>query len=243
MPFEEPSLDTHSAAEEDSSAAAVLASQDPSPTESQGSQRHRPSWQRDLMENVLTVLLAVGVSVGCRSVVAEPRWIPSGSMLPTLEIGDRLVVEKISYRFHPPRRGDIVVFYPPFQERGERVAYIKRVIGIPGDRMRIEDGQVFIAGVAIQEEYIEEEPYYSCPGTCSGVKTEGSEFTVPEGSYFVMGDNRNDSRDSHEWGFLPRENIIGHTIYRFWPLNRLHYFRQEDYPRLQQATGSVSPSP
>ena len=241
MPFEDPSFDRRSSTGEPPAPgfSGKSTESQADPQLSQEKQPPRSSWQRDLMENALTVLIAIGVSVGCRSVVAEPRWIPSGSMLPTLEIGDRLVVEKISYRFHPPRRGDIVVFYPPFQEERDRVAYIKRVIGTPGDQVRIAEGRVSINGVEIQESYINEPPRYTCPGSCSGVPNNGSTFTVPAGQYFVMGDNRNDSRDSHEWGFLPEENIIGHTIYRFWPLTRLHYFDQVEYPQLEQGISST----
>lgn len=187
----------------------------------------KPGWKKELQENLVTVLLAMGLAVGCRSVIAEPRWIPSGSMLPTLEIGDRLVVEKLSYRFRLPERGDIIVFYPP-KELGFEGAYIKRAIGLPGDKIRIAEGLVYINGIPLSEVYIESPPNYTCPGQC-GIESEEDTFTVPEGSYFVMGDNRNDSQDSHVWGFLPKENIIGRTVLRFWPLNRLYYFGQETY--------------
>lgn len=152
-------------------------------------------------------------------------------MMPTLAVGDRLVVEKISYRFHPPERGDIIVFEPPgiLEFPG---AFIKRVVGLPGDRIRIQSGQVLIDGTPLQETYIAAPPDYSCPGDCPGIPILGSEFVVPEGAYFVMGDNRNDSQDSHIWGFLPEENIIGHAVCRFWPPQRLQLFSSRDYAEL-----------
>jgi signal peptidase I len=190
------------------------------------------SWWQGQRENLLTILLALLLAFGIRTFVAEARWIPSDSMLPTLEEGDRLVVEKVSYRFGPPRRGDIIVFNPPAKLNFDG-AYIKRVIGLPGDRIRIVDGEILINGIPLQEDYIYAPPNYSCPGErCPGVPAQGSDFVVPTGSYFVMGDNRNDSQDSHVWGFLPEENIIGNTIFRFWPLNRLHFFATQEYPEL-----------
>lgn len=181
--------------------------------------------------------MALALALLIRTFIAEARWIPSASMVPTLQEGDRLVVEKVSYRFSQPKRGDIIVFRPP-AETGFEGAYIKRIIGLPGDRMRIQNGQVFINGTPVQEDYIKAPPLYDCPGEGdpgSGSFCErenGADFMVPEDAYFVMGDNRNDSQDSHVWGFLPADNIIGHTILRFWPLNRLHYFRSVSYPEL-----------
>lgn len=193
------------------------------------------SWWQNQRENVLTLLWALLLAFAIRTFVAEARWIPSDSMLPTLEEGDRLVVEKVSYRFHPPHRGDIIVFYPPAKLNFDG-AYIKRVIGLPGDRMRIADGLVFINGIPLQEDYIYAPPNYSCPGErCPGIGVQGSDFLVPPHSYFVMGDNRNDSQDSHVWGFLPEENIIGNTIFRFWPPNRLRFFATQKYPELEAA--------
>jgi signal peptidase I len=165
------------------------------------------------VEGLQTIGLSVVLALGIRTFVAEARYIPSGSMLPTLEINDRLVVEKISYHFNPPVRGDIVVFWPPenlFPAGKRRDAFIKRIIGLPGDTIEITDGTVFINGEALEEDYIEAEPEY----------TWGPE-TVPPDQYLVLGDNRNSSFDSHSWGFVPRENIIGRAVVRFWPPSRV----------------------
>ncbi len=136
-------------------------------------------------------------------------------MMPTLEVGDRLVIEKVSYNFHPPATGDIIVFEPPQQLQrygyAKNQAFIKRIIGLPGDTIRIEEGIVYINDQPLPENYIAEPPEYAL----------ATSVQVPEDKYFVMGDNRNNSNDSHVWGFLPRKNIIGRAIFRFWPYQRL----------------------
>lgn len=166
-----------------------------------------------IVEGLQTLGLSIVLALGIRTFVAEARYIPSGSMEPTLEINDRLVVEKISYYFNPPQRGDIVVFWPPdslFPEGKRRDAFIKRVIGLPGDTVEITNGTVFVNGEPLEEDYIKAEPTY----------VWGPE-TVPEGEYLVLGDNRNSSYDSHSWGFVPAENIIGKAVVRFWPPSRI----------------------
>ncbi|MBO9541790.1 signal peptidase I [bacterium] len=171
-------------------------------------------------ETIETFVVALVLALTVRATVAEARFIPSESMLPTLEVGDRLIVEKVSYRFESPSRGDIVVFNPPasagFRENN---AFIKRVIGIPGDRLSVHDGKVFRNGVELQESYIKEAPDYLMPDPANpgAYFHDGREVTVPEGHVFVMGDNRNNSADSHVWGFLPIQNIIGRAAVRYWP--------------------------
>ncbi|NET44093.1 signal peptidase I [Okeania sp. SIO2B3] len=170
-------------------------------------------WQEQ-KENIKVLAIALCLSLLVRIFIAEPRYIPSDSMIPTLEVGDRLVVEKVSYHFHPPVAGDIIVFQPPqqLQRYGyvKNQAFIKRVIGLPGDTIRIENGLVYINDQPLTENYIAEPPEYTLP-----ISVE-----VPENQYFVMGDNRNNSNDSHVWGFLPKKNIIGRAIFRFWPYPR-----------------------
>jgi signal peptidase I len=171
-------------------------------------------WWRKWGENITILVLALGLAFLIRTFIAEPRYIPSESMLPTLEIGDRLIVEKISYYTHLPQRGDIVVFEPPPQLQAQgyqrEQAFIKRVIGLPGDTVEIKNGRVFIDRQLLTEAYIAEPPNYLM-----------SSIVVPRSQVFVMGDNRNNSNDSHIWGFLPKANIIGHACFRFWPLERL----------------------
>ncbi len=168
-------------------------------------------------EYLETFGVALALAFFVRHTVAEARYIPSESMLPSLEVGDRLIVEKITYRLHAPERGDVVVFMPPPRARGNGNAFIKRVVGLPGERIAIQAGQVLINGVALNEPYTFEQAYYYEPdwkelGMAGGV--------IPAGCVFVMGDNRNNSQDGHVWGPLPIDNIIGRTVFRFWPVNR-----------------------
>jgi signal peptidase I len=175
---------------------------------------HSPTFWQGQRENIRILAIALLIAVVMRIFVAEPRFIPSNSMEPTLQIGDRLLVEKISYHLHPPRPGDIVVFEPPPQLRDygytNRQAFIKRVIATPGETVVVHNHQVFVDGVPLQEPYVLEAPDYGM-----------LPVAVPPDMVFVMGDNRNDSNDSHVWGVLPQGNIIGLARFRFWPLSRL----------------------
>jgi signal peptidase I len=167
-----------------------------------------------IKENSLNVIIALILAFLIRVFIAEPRYIPSDSMFPTLAIGDRLVVEKVSYHFHPPTPGDIIVFRPPIQLQMQgyqtNQAFIKRVIATSGQNVVVDSGVVYVDNQPQSEDYIAQPPNYNLPSV-----------TVPEGKLFVMGDNRNNSNDSHIWGFLPEENIIGHAVFRFYPLNRI----------------------
>ncbi|MGL5836232.1 MAG: signal peptidase I [Waterburya sp.] len=146
-----------------------------------------------------------------RGFIAEARYIPSEAMLPTLQINDRLIINKLAYRFSPPQRGDIIVFSPTevLQQQNYKEAFIKRIVGLPGDKIQIKDGKVYINDQPLQEDYIQDLPNYE-------YRTQ----VVPANSYFVLGDNRNNSYDSHYWGFVPRENIIGKATQRFYPFAR-----------------------
>lgn len=157
---------------------------------------------------IFTVLFAGLI----RQFVIETRYIPSESMLPTLKVNDRLVINKLAYRFYLPQRGDIVVFDPTeaLQDQGYRDAFIKRIIGLPGDRIKVIGGQVYVNDKALIESYIQEKPQYQL-----------EEIVVPPKSYLVLGDNRNNSYDSHYWGFVPRKNIIGKATQRFYPFDRI----------------------
>lgn len=170
-------------------------------------------WQRT-RENLQIIAIALALALFIRAFVAEPRYIPSDSMLPTLEVGDRLVVEKISYRFRTPATGEIIVFDPPqqlqIQGYAKDQAFIKRVIGTPGQTVQVQDGKVYLNDTPLEEGYIAEPPAYNM-----------EQVQVPEDQLFVMGDNRNNSNDSHVWGFLPKQNVIGHACFRFWPLSRI----------------------
>lgn len=169
---------------------------------------------RQVRENLVILVVALSLAFSIRTFVAEPRYIPSDSMIPTLEVGDRLVIDKVGYHFRSPETGDIIVFEPPpqlqVQGYAKDQAFIKRVIGEPGQVVSIENGKVYLDRQSLEEDYIAAPPAYKW-----GPKV------VPEGQLFVMGDNRNNSNDSHIWGFLPTENIIGRACFRFWPFSRI----------------------
>jgi signal peptidase I len=181
------------------------------------------------VETIKTLVTAGILAIGIRTFVAEARYIPSESMLPTLEVQDRLIIEKISYRFQDPQRGDVVVFNPTeiLQQQNYRDAFIKRVIGIPGDEVRVTSGEVFVNGQRLEEGYITEAPEY-----------DYGPVTIPEDHYLVLGDNRNNSYDSHYWGFVPREKLVGRALIRFWPFNRVGLLTEEP-----QFIGGETPTP
>jgi signal peptidase I len=186
----------------------------------------------DLVKEYLPTLAVAGLFVlVVRTFIAEPRYIPSSSMEPTLQINDRLIIEKLSYKFRKPERGEVVVFNPPAVPvvPDASKVYIKRLIGLPGDRIAIREGKVFVNDKALNEPYIKEAPDYTLPtndlSKCQGcfqppevIQTKKTlSFTVPPGNYWMMGDNRNNSLDSHAWGFLPEQNIVGRASFRYWP--------------------------
>ncbi len=186
---------------------------DSSKSSSELKQPNTSLWQQ-IRENFQIVIIGLILAMLIRIFIAEPRYIPSDSMLPTLRQGDRLAIEKVSYKFHPPQHQDIVVFNPPpqlqIQGYHRDQAFIKRVIATSGEIVSVFNGKIYVNDIPIKEDYILESPHYNL-----------YPVKVPEGSIFVMGDNRNNSNDSHIWGFLPTENIIGRAVFRFWPLDRI----------------------
>ena len=198
----------------------------------------------------------------CRSFLAEPRYIPSGSMLPELQINDRLIIEKISLKKRLPKRGEIVVFNSPYSfdkgyisQRNKPLptkrycffmsfppmslipgwrdkscdAYIKRVVALPGELVKVNNkGEVKINNTKIDEPYIGSKCNESNFFLCEEINT----IQVPEDHFLVLGDNRANSRDSRSWPgiFLPKDEIIGRAYFRFWPLNNIGFFNNQDQP-------------
>jgi len=156
---------------------------------------------RFLVDIVETVLLSVILFLGINLISARVR-VDGSSMDPTLQNGELVLVNKLAYKLGKPQQGDVIVFHPPIKPTED---YIKRIIGLPGDQVQVISGKVYINGKEIQEDYIAAAPIYS-----------GS-WHVPTDSFFVLGDNRNNSSDSHEWGFVPVENVIGKAIFVYWP--------------------------
>jgi signal peptidase I len=150
--------------------------------------------------SALGVVLLLTSAALARTVV-EPRTVISGSMAPTFGVGDHVVIDKLTYRLRPPRPGEIVLFV----REGGRTPMVKRVMAVAGQEVEVAGGQVRVDGVLLEEDYLAEAPTYTWGPT-----------QVPSSSLFVLGDNRNASADSHVWGFVPRDAVIGRVALRFW---------------------------
>ena len=158
-----------------------------------------------------TVLITFAVSLAFRATIAEPRFIPSLSMYPVFDIGDRHIAEKITYRFkHDPFPGDVIIFHPPKTPKTSaaltKEVFIKRVVAVAGDTVEVKKGELYVNGTSRGKELKLEPATYNMEPQ-----------TVPAGDVFVMGDNRNNSFDSHIWGPLPKENILGRACFKYWP--------------------------
>jgi signal peptidase I len=197
----------------------------------------RASRHGSLVELVVIVAVALGLAVLIQAFVVKPYRIPSASMEPTLAIGQRILVDRIGNRFGDPAVGDIVVFHPPAtaenatgsqcgsppppgqvcvhpSPQASPLTYIKRVVAVPGDRIKLVDGHVIRNGKRAAEPFIR---------PCGGGPdcTMPAEVTIPKGEYFMMGDNRGLSDDSRFWGAVPRGWIIGGAFLTYWPPNRV----------------------
>ena len=175
--------------------------------------------RNSILKDIKNLFVWIAIALIIRWQVIEPRWIPSGSMLPTLQIQDRILVEKLSPKISSKSnlsrlKNKIIVFNVPEQLVAEgyesNVALIKRVIGAPGDKIEVKEGNLYLNDV-IQNNIISDK----------NINYSTGPFIVPEKSLWVMGDNRNNSMDSHIWGFLPYEKVIGKAIFRYWPLNKI----------------------
>lgn len=198
-------------------------------SDNNSSQQPDNSWIAELGR---TIVLSIVLALGIRTFVAEARWIPSGSMEPTLHgspnqwEADKIIVDKLSYKFSDPKRGDIVVFSPTQELQKEQYedAFIKRVIGLPGEKIELRDGKVYINKKPIPEDKYITSGQRTVIDVCSAGQQPpflSKPVTIPPDSYLVLGDNRNSSYDSRCWGVVPRQNIIGRAVVRFWPPNQV----------------------
>jgi signal peptidase I len=181
-----------------------------------------------LLELVTIVAVALGLALGIQAFLVKPFRIPSESMVPTLEVGQRVLVDRVSFRFGDPGRGDIVVFKPPTgadsdscgvehspesacprpTEGRSETNFIKRVVAVGGDRLKVVDGAVYI------------DPFARTDDEC-GLCDLPQEIEIPKGHYFMMGDNRGESADSRAWGPIPKDAMIGKAFATYWPPGRL----------------------
>ncbi len=171
-------------------------------------------WKREAKEWGRTLLVTAVVSLLLRVAVVEAFMVPTGSMRPTILEGDRLLGTKFRYWFRRPSAGEIVVFHPPESARDQVSAdvkrLVKRIVAVEGDIVEIENGRVKVNGAELEEPYIAAPPLYRMPPV-----------EVPADHVFVLGDNRNQSLDSHSWGFVPDSELIAHVVARYWPPSRI----------------------
>ncbi|HYB24871.1 MAG TPA: signal peptidase I [Solirubrobacteraceae bacterium] len=185
-----------------------------------------------VLELALIVAVALGVAEGVQAAVVKPFKIPSGSMEPTLKVGQRVLVNRLAFAFHAPQRGDIVVFHPPSnlscavavapgepcpQGNGQPAGnyFVKRIIGLPGERISVREGHPVINGHELTDE-----PYITPCGKAAECNMPVT-ITVPAGHYFMMGDNRGNSDDSRFWGPIPESWIVGEVFFTYWPPDRI----------------------
>jgi len=178
-----------------------------------------------LREVLITVIIALVIFLLLHATV-QSFVVVGSSMEPNSQNGERLVTNKLVYKFHEPERGEVIVFHPP---NNQRTDYIKRVIATPGDSVEVKNGAVYVNGTKLNEPYIKEPPTYTL-----------TERKIPENEYFVLGDNRNNSNDSHNGWTVPRQNIIGKAWLVFWPPNEwglVHHYPLQEQPASSSASG------
>jgi signal peptidase I len=188
---------------------------------------------RPLGQRLLGLLAWVALALALRFWVVEPRWIPSGSMLPTLQLQDRILVDKLRPRLGQSlKAGTVVVFHPPAAlvaaGYDPTAALIKRVVAEPGDQVEVRDGQLLRNGAVVDPDWAPEAMDYTLPP-----------LQLDKNQLLVLGDNRNASLDSHVWGPLPREAVIGTAVWRYWPLSRFGPIRFSPSPQAPGPTGQL----
>lgn len=160
-----------------------------------------------LSEWVIIIVIAFVLSIFIRNYLIDTRIVPTGSMLPTIQLQDRLIVDRVFYKYDTIERGDIIVFTAPDSAQEDK-DLVKRAIGLPGEKLEVIKGAVYINDKVLDEPYVVEPADYNY-----------GPVTVPPDSYFMLGDNRKYSKDSHVWGYVPSENILGRVWIRYWPLD------------------------
>jgi signal peptidase I len=176
------------------------------------------------LDFIETIVIALAIFVVVYQFLFQPHQVKGNSMYDNLHDGEYLLTDKVSFRFNDPQRDEVIVFKAP---QNEDFDYIKRVIGLPGDRVMISNNKVYL------NDSLLDESAYLDPNiiTRSGnFLREGVATTVPSNSYFVMGDNRSNSSDSRDWGFVPNDNIVGRAWIKYWPLNQMGVIKK--YPKL-----------
>jgi len=189
--------------------------------------------KREIKEWVDALSVAAVLAIVLMTFILQAFKIPSGSMIPTFEVGDRIFVDKFLYSaripfislrlpipsLKQPKRGDIIVFVSPDDPRKD---FVKRLIAVGGETVQIRDGRIYIDGKAVESPSSIRSVYYYNGGVYG---KEGSGVKVPQDCYYALGDNSANSRDSRFWGFVPKKNLIGKVMFRYWPLYRMKVIR------------------
>jgi signal peptidase I len=200
-------------------------------------QKREKSTAGSLIEFVVIIVVALGLAILIQAFLVKPFRIPSPSMVPTLDVGQRVLVNRLGTHFGDPSRGDVVVFKPPAgadsnecgipsepddghpcakpTDKRSSSNFIKRVIGLPGDTLFVRDNRAYVNGKRLTEPYINKDT--SCDALCNLDKP----IKIPPGYFFMMGDNRGQSDDSRQWGPVPKKWIIGRAFFTYWPPNRI----------------------
>lgn len=177
-----------------------------------------------LIDVIQTVVLALAIFLIVYLFLLQPHQVRGQSMDPSFSDGEYLLTDKLSYRFGQPKRGDVVVFAAPPNEKED---FIKRIVGLPGERVGIRDGKVYINGEVISEGYLAQDTL-TPPGS---FLEEGKEVTIAAGEYFVIGDNRLHSSDSRAWGPVPKKNLVGRAWFVYWPPQEIRLVPQVSFAR------------
>lgn len=190
--------------------------------------RERKGFVRTLVEWVVLIGVALGVAFLVKSFLFQAFYIPSESMVPTLQVGDRILVNKLSYRLHDPNRGDIIVFRaPPSAQTPDIQDLVKRTIGLPGETVTASpEGAVLIDGQEIKEPYLPKgvvTRFNGVPPGCGQPASGGDGCLVPNGRAFMMGDNREASKDSRVFGPVKQSSFIGRAFLRIWPFSEFGF--------------------
>ena len=167
-----------------------------------------------IMDTIQTIVMALALFVLFYFFIGQPSQVKGSSMDPFLYNNELLITDKVSYRFREPKPGEIVVFKSP---GNKEIDYIKRIVALPGERVKVSNGRIYVNGQMLKEPYLSPE-VYTRPDS---FLAEDIEIAVPEGMLFVVGDNRPGSRDSRNFGPIPEEDVIGRAVLRYWPLNRI----------------------
>lgn len=170
-----------------------------------------PTLGTKIIEFIQTLVIFAAVGTAIYLFIAQPHKVSGSSMFPTLHTGDYIITNKIDYRFNEPEKSQIIVFKNPREESQD---FIKRIMAVPGDTIKVQDGHIYLNGKVLDEPYLDPS-VVTLPGS---FLREGEEILVPVGRYIVIGDNRMASSDSREWGFITKEEIIGKAFLRYWPI-------------------------